>query len=328
MRKLAYSAVVAGLFIFNNPPVLASEDDSPWRFSSSSQNADASDIALPIASFLLPGAGQWVRGQIGSGSAYSLTALAGYSYASNAAKDLAEEQLRETDLTDGNVAVRKYMLGLQTYQAAGGFSLYHTFRSAVWQRQPYGEYQFLGQGDSPQEILVAPLRLDYLKRSSTWIPLTIGALASWYIATHPFEDYKKRKLNREDPWFAVGFSYNAGTHEEAVFRGWLMPVLHEAGMSSPFANITQAVTFALMHLGSTPMPLPQFLLGLHLGSTTVRNSWSISESVFIHFWWDVFAFLGTYHVSKESAKSNQDTGPAAAAGQKISLLLPPIRFAF
>ena len=255
-------------------PIAASEAD--WSYTTYSEEADASDVLLPLASFFLPGAGQWARSQAVSGAAYAGVAIGGLSYAVNASKDFGSDAISDPDLSAKNVALRKYMLGMQTYQASGGMSLYHTFRSAVWQRQKFGEYKFLNHGESPQEILSAPFRFEFVTRPSTWIPLSIGGLASWYLATHPDHGYHKAGFRREDPWFAGGFSYNAGTHEEAIFRGWLMPVVHESGLSPQMSNLSQATIFALAHLGSNPLPLPQFFLGLHLGNVTLRNGWNIS----------------------------------------------------
>jgi membrane protease YdiL (CAAX protease family) len=315
-------------FITTSVVTFGAETNSPWSYETQSERADASDIALPLISFFLPGAGQWVRSQAVSGAAYSLAALGGTAYAVNASKDVQADELQDLDIATGNVAVRKYLLGLQTTQAAGGLSLYHAFRSAVWQRQKFGEYQFLGDGDTPKDILMAPFRFDYLTRSSTWIPLAIGGLANWYLISHPQSGYYRKPLRREDPWFAGGFSYNASTHEEALFRGWLMPVLHNAGMSMTMANISQASIFALSHLSSTSIPLPQFFLGLHLGSVTLRNSWTISESVFIHAWWDVFAFIGNYQLAKKSPNTSFIQSSQTKTMPSIPIMLPPLNVQF
>lgn len=299
-----------------------------WSYDTTSDTADASDVALPLLSFFIPGSGQWIRGQARSGAAYSLAALSSTAYAINASRDLNDEQMRDLDITSKNVALRKYILGLQTGQSVGGISLYHSFRSAVWQRQQFGDYAFLGAGESPFDILVAPFQFQFLSRSSTWIPLVIGGAASWYIATHPTSGVSRTRLSREDAWFAGGFSYNAGTHEEAVFRGWMMPVFRHSGMTPLMSNVAQASVFAMTHLSSTPLPLPQFFLGLHLGSVTLRNNWNLSESVFIHAWWDVLAFISAYHLRKTSprAQSSSEPNPALAIG--LPIMLPPLNLTF
>jgi membrane protease YdiL (CAAX protease family) len=269
-----------------------------WAFENSDAYSSASDITLPFISLILPGAGQLYRKQLISGTSYATVGLAGAYYSERASRDFKLSEKESLDISSQNTAVRKYILGLQVYQASGGMSAYHSFRSAVWQRQKFDQYRFLGGGETPLEILKAPFNFSYLTRSSTYIPLLVGGSLSWYLATHPGSDFTRRPVGKEDVLFSSAFSYGAGTHEEAVFRGWIMPVLHEQGLSAPIANVGQGILFALAHLGSNNIPLPQLFLGLHLGRVTQRNQWTIGEAVFIHTWWDVFAFLSSYHLEK------------------------------
>lgn len=294
------------------------EENDFWAFENSDSYASASDITMPAISFILPGTGQLYRKQLVSGGLYAGLALAGINYSEQASRDIRLSEKEKLDIGSQNTAVRKYILGLQVYQASGGMSAYHTFRSAVWQRQKYNQYKFLVKGDTPMEILTAPFDFKYLTRSSTYIPLLVGGSLSWYLATHPGPSFTRRTVNREDMVFSSAFSFGAGTHEEAVFRGWIMPVLHEQGLSAPIANVGQGLLFALAHLGNNNLPLPQLFLGLHLGRITQRNQWTLGEAVFIHTWWDVFAFLSSYHLYKKQPNqiTNLQTRPR--------LELPPL----
>lgn len=302
--------------------VVRQDQDDFWAFENSDSYGSASDITLPFISFILPGAGQLYRKQLISGSSYATVGLAGAYYSERASRDFKLSEKENLDISSQNTAVRKYILGLQVYQAAGGMSAYHTFRSAVWQRQKFDQYRFLGPGETPLEILKAPFDFNYLRRSSTYIPLLVGGSLSWYLATHPGRDFTRRSVGKEDFLFSSAFSYGAGTHEEAVFRGWIMPVLHEQGLSAPIANAGQGLIFALAHLGNNHLPLPQLFLGLHLGRVTQRNQWTIGEAVFIHTWWDVFAFLSSYHLQKKG--SDMD----AKLELRPRLTLPPIVLSF
>jgi len=206
--------------------------EGTWSYETDSAQPDASDILAPMVSFIIPGAGQWMRGQVLSGTLYSGVALAGLSYAEHSGTEIGhQKKIDDTEISQKGFAQRKYMLGLQTYQASGGMSLYHTFRSAVWQRQKFGQYAFLTRSETPLELMKAPIEFQYLTRPTTYIPLAIGGMASWYLASHPPKGYTKSRLRREDPMFATAFSFNAGTHEEAMFRGWLMPVMHDSGLT-------------------------------------------------------------------------------------------------
>lgn len=318
IRDKKRSLILIWLLSIAHQLTAAESTDNYWNHKTDSHQADASDIALPAISFILPGFGQWARGQWGSGVIYSSLALGSASYAAQAREESGNREIKFTEITEESVSARKYLLGLQASQAIGGISLYHSFRSAVWQRQKFGEYGFLGDGETPLDLLKAPFRFDMLTRSSTFVPLSVVAVASWYLASHPGKGYVKKTVSREDPWFAGAFSFNAGVHEEAVFRGWLMPVLSQSGLSHNYSNLSQAGVFALAHLGSSPLPISQFLLGLHLGRTTLNNKWQISESIFIHTWWDVMVFLATYH----TRKSDSPTQTAAR------LTLPPFQIIF
>lgn len=302
--------------------VKRSDQDDFWAFENPDSFASASDITLPLISFMLPGAGQLYRKQLISGASYATVGLAGAYYSERASRDLKLSEKENLDISSQNTAVRKYIFGLQVYQVAGGISAYHTFRSAVWQRQKFDQYRFLGPGETPMDILKAPFAFNYLGRSSTYIPLLVGGSLSWYLATHPGAGYTRRSAGKEDVLFSSAFSYGAGTHEEAVFRGWIMPVLHEQGLSAPIANVGQGLLFALAHLGSNNIPLPQLFLGLHLGRVTQRNQWTVGEAVFIHTWWDVFAFLSSYHLQKKG--SDMD----AKLESRPRLTLPPVVLSF
>ena len=310
-------------------PTQAAEDTNPWSYADYDNAPVASDVLLPLVSFLLPGAGQWARSQAGYGAAYTGAAVAGAAYAANARRDMQDSEIKNPELTSKNIAQRKYILGLQTTQAMGGLSLYHTFRSAVWQRQKHGQYAFLSSGDSPADVLLAPFHFEYLTRPSTWIPLSIATAISAYIARNPSEGYHRVGLMASDLAFASGFSYNAGTHEEAMFRGWLMPLAHQAGLSSGMSNLAQSTLFALAHLGSNSIPLPQFLLGLHLGRVTAANQWSLGESIFIHVWWDVIAFTGNYCMQKNNDKAvtNRSLNERNAL-KTLPLMFPPLHLNF
>jgi hypothetical protein len=281
-----------------------------------------SDVLLPIGSFILPGLGQWTAGQFEYASAYTSIAAGGLLFSANASKDASGNEDQSSSFDTKDTAYRKSLLGLQTFQAAGGFSLYHSFQTAVSLRKKRSrQYEFLSRADTPKELLLAPLQIEFLKRPSTWIPLSIGAIACVWLANHPSDDLQKDSFKKEDAMFTVGFSYNAGTHEEAVFRGWMMPVLRENWMSDAWANGVQASAFAAAHLGTNPIPITQLILGWHLGKVTQNNTWSIQESIFIHTWWDIIAFAAQYHsIPKET--SNATPPPPA------KLHLPPLVIVF
>lgn len=265
----------------------------------------------PLISFFLPGFDQWWEGQYGYAVGYTGLAIGGGVFAAYNRSKLEDERLYEGygDLPDAEKEnrsahgdrERKVVLGGQLQMAAGSFSAYHSFRTAVRSQQAVGNYEFLKTEESPADVLMAPFRFGFLSRATTYVPLGVIALYHGLIMNSDFDqskEFKRDPLMPSDSLFAGGISYNAGTHEEALFRGWLMPVMREWTGSDWMSNAGAAGLFALAHLPSNPQPVLQALLGYHLGYVTQRNQWSIAESVFIHTWWDVFALLTQYQVKK------------------------------
>jgi len=305
-----------------------------------------SDIFMPFFSFLLPGLDQWWEGQRGSASAYSGVALGSLVYVNNVARsnglikdkgrddegdknedeDHKDESENSDGLTSKDLVKRKLMLGSQVYQVAGGFSAWHAFRTAAYTRQGdgpgQGQYEFLDYEETPGQVLLAPFDFSYLKRSSTLIPLAVGLGLAGLIMQAPHEGYQRDRFSAQDALFTSTYSFNAGTHEEAVFRGWVMPVMMESWQSPFWANVGQSTLFALAHLGTTPVPLAQLLLGYHLGEVTQKNHWTLGEAAFIHTWWDVIAFATMWQFRKVADKET------AAALPPPVLWLPPLDWKF
>ena len=283
-----------------------------------------SDVVMPILSFVLPGLDQYVNGQFEYATIYSVTALAGDSYASASAHNLPSGRTSYS-YESKNTDIRKYLFGLQTRQAMGGLSLFHSFRTAVTSRQPKGQYSFINTQDTPPDILFAPFECTNILRFSTWMALATGAIVNAWTLSHPSQGYEWTSFQPSDSAFTFGFSYNAATHEEAMFRGWLMPVAHEYGMSEEWSNVTQAIAFALAHANQTSLPLVQGLLGYHLGRVTQENHWSIREATFIHFWWDIMAFATQYHLRQNDLHKSPGSESMI---QPASLVAPPLYFNF
>lgn len=298
--------------------VFAKDDDA---FSTKNRSVAArSDVVMPIVSFVLPGTSQWISDQYGHASVYSGLAIGGISYAGQSYKDIDEaDRNNAADLNGKGIAQRKYLVGGEIYQTAGGFSLYHQFRTSARIRQGEGEYQFLTSDPTPGEIALAPFDYRYLARPTTYIPLIVGAgLNYWIAALPPPDGYSRDAFRKEDAAFVGALSYGAGTSEEATFRGWLMPVLHQYGMNEPWSNGVQAAAFGAAHLSSTSFPIIQFILGWHFGSLTQKNNYDIREGVFIHAWWDVMAFTAQYKFKKDHPESKNI----------VRLNLPPLTLNF
>jgi len=308
-----------------------------WFLPAYNHNDKRSDIGVPLVSFLLPGFGQWLNEDYTSGAVYSGAAIAGYAYAINVTSsdhlahqhEVMRQRARDHDVNEQNalaqkdIAERKATLGTLVAQGAGGLSLYHSFRTSVATRRPAGEYTFLVIDETPMDLLAAPLHFAYLARPTTYIPLAIGAaIAAYQINRKPDKDTVRSHFSSADALFMSSFSYNAGTHEEAVFRGWVMPVAREYGANDTWSNVIQSVLFAAAHLGSNSTPIPQLLLGYDLGYVAQKNHWALAEGVFIHAWWDVIAFYAQYQFDWKYAKQARIDTP------KPVLWAPPLEWHF
>ncbi|MGE3974881.1 MAG: lysostaphin resistance A-like protein [Bdellovibrionales bacterium] len=276
--------------------IQAEDEFSPTKaFEPSSEPQRSRKFLLPpLLSFLIPGFDQYWEGQYLYGAAYTGVALGGYLVARNA----ANEYRRDSSHNSRNEKVRQYNLGSQLIQASGGFSAYHSFRTAVKTRQANGQFLFLKKEESPTDLLVAPFRFDYLLRPTTILPLGVGAALVGLMVQQ--ERTKLKSLNSSDVFYSGAFSFNAGTHEEALFRGWIMPVSHHYLDNAVLANVTTSGLFAAAHLGTVSQPWPQALMGFYLGFVTQKRDWTLSESIFIHTWWDVMIFMASYATGDEA----------------------------
>lgn len=273
-------------------------------------------VIAPLISFILPGFDQWYENQYTAAMTYSGIAFLGIQYGSHhylsAGKSAEQREKRFKELGSDPFAkdfnFRSYRLGNQIFQSMGGLSSYHSFRSAAKTHESLGKFKFLAHSDETvPQILMAPFDFSYLSRPTTFVPLIVGLGLAFKDQLLPVSvlksaGIKKSPLQADDLFFSSAFSFNAGTHEEAMFRGWIMPVMYEAMGDSFLANLTTSALFAAAHLTTVKLPIIQGLLGYHLGNVTLENAFSIKEAVFIHVWWDVIAFVSLYSF----AKTNKD----------------------
>lgn len=307
------------------------QDQSSFFTSPDPSPEPLNTLWIPLASVFFPGLGQLVEGQMTAAATYFSLGLSGQLYYSHYVQEVrdyqasddylsASDEAKENRATHGE-AERKAGVGFQLYFASGSFSAYHSFRTRVLSHQAHGGYAFLQHEETPWDILAAPLRFDFLKRSSTWVPLGLITGVALLGAVSPVpDDFERDPLSGSDVLFAGLSSLGAGTHEEAMFRGWIMPMLYEQTGSPFWSNGLTSLFFAAAHLSSVDVPLAQLLLGYHLGSVTIENQWRISEAVFIHTWWDVVAFLAIYQYKKRE--------PEAARALNPVLWLPPFEWRF
>lgn len=246
-----------------------------------------------LLTFVLPGFDQFVEGQIIDGSFYAGYALLGLNISASALDRLASSP-GQSDISTRNNDQRQALLGSQMYQEAGALSAYQTFRSTIeYERKMNFGYQFIKSEDTSGDIMLAPLKFSFLARPTTYLPLGILLMGMIYSVDH--EPSAAHFITGSDIGYLTGLSYQAGTSEEALFRGIFMPDLRNWWGSDFWSNIAQATVFSLAHISTdNPVPVWQFAAGYYWGWLAQKNKWSIQEGVFIHAWWDVIAFTASY----------------------------------
>lgn len=298
--------------------------------------APKSDILAPAFSLLLPGLDQWIEGDYRAASAYSGLWLVGGTVSAAAAQSLKERDVdldkEEIGARDGDV--RRLMLGSQISFAAGSFSALHAFRNAADSRRDGGQYSFLGAEVTVPDVALAPFRFEYLKRPSAYIPLGLISALAIYSSQAKSETMESVALKPVDLGFGGTFAYLAGTHEEALFRGWMMPVLREYVGGDVTSNILQSLAFAVAHRSTVSVPITQLILGYHWGYVTQRDGWTLGEAAFTHAWWDVIAFLAIYSKREIETSASIHGGTAHRRGAQFGgqaqpvLRLPPLTLRF
>lgn len=272
----------------------------------------SSTFWFPLLSYVAPGIGQFMNGQSGAGWVYSSTGFLGLATAASSVIELnniyGDNNPRLNDLDSRDPIVRRYLWGMKTYDLAGSLSLYHTFQTTLTFRKKQGDFEFLPEkAETTDQLMLAPFNFSNLGRWTTFLPLGLGV--GLVVAYGANDEYKTRQINSGDALFSAGISYNAGVGEEALFRGWMFPILVEAyGVENIFwANLTQAAIFGAAHLSSdNQLPIFQLAAGYYFGWLAKRNAWSLQEAIFVHTWWDIIVF----------------TAAAAQGDKKASIYLP------
>jgi hypothetical protein len=237
-----------------------------------------SEFLIPLASLVLPGTGQYIHGAPAKGAVYTSVAVAGVAVYLNGP---AEDALfpRSADGQRGAV-------GLHFYSSTTWLSAWDAFHRAMPAMQQQGKYKFLpAKRERISQLMLAPLDYRFLGRWTTWVDLAQTALVSGALLTLRDSAVPQYPYLGRDAAFAVSLSASAGVGEEAFFRGYFLPVLYQKTGKFWVANATQAAVFGVGH-GPAGLVF-QAPWGLWEGWITRRNDWSIRESVFHHFWYDV-----------------------------------------
>jgi hypothetical protein len=266
------------------------------------------ELRIPLGSFFVPGIGQYLRGSVGTGAIFTATALGGYAlYFTGDTADVDDDLPRSPG---GQQAVT----GLLLVSGSGMLSTYDAFRSAIPALQREGKYRFLTNQASTAALLSAPFDPEFLTRWTTWVHLAYTGVVAAVVLNARKSGRVYEPYTARDAAFLTGLSLSAGIGEEAMFRGWLFPLLHQTlDERFWFANSFQAATFGALHLPQAEeFSVVIALWAFYEGWLTRRNGWNIRESIFHHFWYDAIVATAEF--------LTQERGPG------IVVRLPTIRF--
>jgi hypothetical protein len=152
--------------------------------------------------------------------------------------------------------------------------------------QQQGKYTFLpAKREGLRQLMSASFDYHFLGRWTTWVDLAQTAVFAGGVLTLRDSAVPHYPFLGRDAAHAISLSASAGIGEEAFFRGYLLPMLYQKTGRFWVANATQAAVFGVGH-GPAGL-LFQGPWGLWEGWLTRRNDWSVRESVFHHFWYDL-----------------------------------------
>ena len=288
---------------------------APWGAAAQDATPDTtlrvarrgSQFLIPMGSMLAPGLGQYIHGAWGPGLAMTGSALAGFALYGAKGGELLDDGLPRD--ADDQLGVSGALLATGSAE----LSAYDAFRRAVPDLQREGKYGFLTGQDATGDLFTAPFDPRFLRRWTTWVDLAETAVIVGVILSEREEGVVYEPLKARDMGFATVLSLSAGIGEEALFRGWLLPLFHETfGERFWLANGLQALLFGAGHIGSASEFAAVIGAGaLYEGWLTRRNDWSIRESIFHHFWYDVAVVTAEFLTDERSP---------------VTLVFPTIRF--
>jgi len=277
-------------------------------------------LALPMLNYIwdpavgypgFPGIDQWLQGDWMHAALFSGSAMGFIG-----AWHFFDQKRTEEDASTNRHEFYLVMLDLSrgAYFNGGMLSSYYSFRYHVKNLQKQGAFPFLSSHEEVSDILLSPFKFNFLAKWTTIIPLVIaGGYFQW--AWSIGEEISSLTTNKV--LYAGGHSYEAGTGEEAVFRGYLMPLIYQWYPNQFVANGLQSLIFGYSHQ-LDGIPIFQLILGAYTGWVTIKNNWTISEAIFIHTWYDVLAFTASF----------ADGNISRNAKKNFTFWFPPLRLVF
>lgn len=271
-----------------------------------------STIVVPAISSFVPGLGSFLDNDYSKGFKFL-----GYGVTGIGLSLLSQDKLDEFEKSDSTPF--HHYRDLQSAKKIGEvmlghsmmLSLYDSFYSRAIKSKANNEYTFLPETQNTESVLKAPFNFAYLSRWTTFIPFSLAILVGYNEFSEPPKP-EKFELRPIDGIASTYISYVAGTGEEALFRGWMYPVLYQNTGSHFASNLIQGTAFGFAH---GPRPYFQLAFGFYAGWLTQRNNFDLGEAIFIHAWWDFWVIAAEYARSRSMTRD-------------FNFQLPPFQISF
>ncbi len=284
----------------STPAVADSSDPKQAADSIHAKSRRGAQLLIPAGSLFLPGLGQYIHGETRTGLGLTVTTLAGYAltavgdpWGDTWDGDLprnSRDQLAET--------------GMSLAFTTGALSAWDSFHAAVPALQAQGKYKFLTRRESVRDLLSAPFDTRFLSRWTTWVDLAQTVAIGALILSDRKSGESYMQFRGHDAAYSVSASLNAAISEEALFRGWMLPALHQqTGQRFWIANGLQAGVFGAAHLPDAGWYAAAIGgWAAWEGWIVKRNQWSVRESIFHHFWYDAVVLTAVMLTEKNNTR--------------------------
>jgi hypothetical protein len=292
-RRILPAFVLVASALSLGASALAAQHVAPQAADSLRPPRFGSELLIPLSSAVLPGLGQVIHGAPATGAAYAGLVVGGLALTT--VGDAWGASWEDLPLTTRDQIADQ---GAHLLMTALFMSPWDAFHRAVPALQAEGKYQFLDRRESVRDLLTAPFDTRFLSRWTTWVDLAQTAAFTVLVLADRKGGTDYHAFRGSNLPYAASLSMNAAVGEEAFFRGYVMPLVHEnSGGRFWVANGTQAALFGVGHMaegGDLLGPAVTGAWALWAGWVTQRNDWSIRESIFHHFWYDVAIVTAAY----------------------------------
>ncbi len=260
-------------------------------------------IGQGLASLLLPGGGQYLQDNRGDAllhaSLWGTSVLAAAHYYQQDDFLTVEERIDdEREIDFYNDSTLKFNVFALAATDIAFYSSYAAYRDAR-QADDNDGYTTPAPRESFTDLLLAPFRLEYLARPTTFIPLLVVAAQIADIEEGDRDDDFYEVRYAEDVneteiklFHTVGLGMGPAVAEEAFFRGFLNnDFSHRFGRWTGLALSSGVFAAGHLNQGNQASALEALAFGAYAGYLQQRNGYAIGEGVAIHFWGNFLAGL-------------------------------------